>query len=410
MNMGYRLRLKICILAVAVCGVAGEGTAQGTVPGLVVPVPSDSAVRIVSDSFGTSGGGMRQFDVYRPVDAGGDLPVVVFANGSGAALRTFPGYVDWARLVTGRQMAAVLYEGPTIGVETTFEALVREGLADLDSVVTTLARRSATLGLDASNVVIWAGSGQTTIGTPFALGGRHASIRGYVLYYGAGNVESPRLDVPVFIARAGLDAVGLNRSLDSLAHRLTAAGVPLTLVNYPAGQHAFDIYDDTEATARVIDQTVDFMHAVTRPGLRDAVASGIPAVRAAMAFARKNPSSRSAAWRLGLAQLANNHPAEALTSFDRARELGQGGGHRSSCGARGGSRRGANPCNRLAGVGSAQFPADPGGDPGGRRTGSAPRGSPSSRRLAVHDRRSLHRSRPVCRWAPGDEMRRTHVR
>ena len=340
MNMGYRLRLKICILAVAVCGVAGEGTAQGTVPGLVVPVPSDSAVRIVSDSFGTSGGGMRQFDVYRPVDAGGDLPVVVFANGSGAALRTFPGYVDWARLVTGRQMAAVLYEGPTIGAEMTFEALVREGLADLDSVVTTLARRSATLGIDASNVVIWAGSGQTTIGTPFALGGRHASIRGYVLYYGAGNVESPRLDVPVFIARAGLDAVGLNRSLDSLAHRLTAAGVPLTLVNYPAGQHAFDIYDDTEATARVIDQTVDFMHAVTRPGLRDAVASGIPAVRAAMAFAledwaeaerlygelaRKNPSSRSAAWRLGLAQLANNHPAEALTSFDRARELGQGG-------------------------------------------------------------------------------------
>jgi hypothetical protein len=31
------------------------------------------------------------------------------------------------------------------------------------------------------------------------------------------------------------------------------------------------------------------------------------------------------AWRLGLAQLANDHPAPALASFDRAKALGQGG-------------------------------------------------------------------------------------
>ena len=31
------------------------------------------------------------------------------------------------------------------------------------------------------------------------------------------------------------------------------------------------------------------------------------------------------AWRLGLAQLEAGHPAAALASFDRAKELGQGG-------------------------------------------------------------------------------------
>lgn len=340
MNTEIRTQLKLCFLGVVMCGVAGEAAAQGAGPGLVVPVPSASAVRVASDSFMSSGGSRRQYDVYRPVDVQGDLPVVVFANGSGAGLRTARVYVEWARLVAGRELAAVLYEGPTIGAETTREALVREGIADLDSVVTTLTRRSGALRIDATNVLVWAGSGQTTIGTPFALGGRHANVRGYVLYYGAGNVESPRLDVPVFIVRAGLDAAGLNRSLDSLAHRLTAAGVPLTLVNYPAGQHAFDIYDESEMTAHVIEQTLAFMRSVTGPRLHESVADGIPAVRAAAAFAaeewaeaerlynelaRANPSSRSAAWRLGLSQLANNHPAEALASFDRARELGQGG-------------------------------------------------------------------------------------
>jgi acetyl esterase/lipase len=320
--------------------MAGDVAAQTNVPGLVVPVPPASEVRVVSDSFVASSGERRQFDLYRPADATGDLPLVVFANGSGAMLRSAAPYVEWARLVTGRDLAAVLYEGPAMGAESTLDAIIREGVADLDSLVSTVTRRSGTLGIDASNVVIWAGSGQTIIGTPFALGNRYPHVRGYVLYYGSGSIDTPRLDVPVFIARAGLDGIGLNQALDSLAQQLTNAGVAVTLLNYPAGQHAFDLYDESEMTARVIEQTLDFMHAVTQPALRDAVAAGIPDVRAANAFVREQwpeaerlygelsrlrPSSSSAVWRLGLSQLANNHPADALISFDRARELGRGG-------------------------------------------------------------------------------------
>jgi tetratricopeptide (TPR) repeat protein len=188
--------------------------------------------------------------------------------------------------------------------------------------------------------VLWAGSGQTTTGTPFALEGGREVVRGYVLYYGAGAVQAPRIDVPVFVVRAGLDVPALNRSLDSLTQKLTNAGVPLTVVNYSAGQHGFDLYDNSEMTARVIAQTLDFMVAVTTPGLHEAIVASVPDMRAAAAFTaqrwpdaerlygelvRTRPDSRFAVWRLGLSQLENGKPDRALASFDRARELGQGG-------------------------------------------------------------------------------------
>jgi len=326
---------------VASVGLVSAGVAQGPGAGLAVPVPPESDVRVVADSFMSSTGARRQYDVYRAAAARGTPPVVIFVNGSGPALRSAASYVEWARLVTARGLAGVLYEGPTIQAGTSLADILRASVADLDSVVSTLGRRSGTLEIDASRVVIWAGSGQTTTGTPYALeSGRESVVRGYVLYYGAGAVHTPRTDVPVFVGRAGLDVPALNRSLDSLTQQLTNAGVPLTVVNYPAGQHGFDLYDNSEMTARVIAQTLDFMVAVTTPGLQQSIVAGVSDVRAAAAFTarrwsdaerlygelvRARPDSRFAVWRLGLAQLENGKPDGALASFDRARELGQGG-------------------------------------------------------------------------------------
>jgi hypothetical protein len=42
---------------------------------------------------------------------------------------------------------------------------------------------------------------------------------------------------------------------------------PLTLVNYPAGAHAFDLLDDSEASRRIIRQVLDFLKVqLTRAG------------------------------------------------------------------------------------------------------------------------------------------------
>jgi hypothetical protein len=310
---------------------------QGTGPGLVVPVPNVSQVAVRPDSFATASGTRRQFDVYRPANRTGNLPVVVFANGAGAALRTWNSYMDWAKLVTSRGLAGVLYEGPTIDPSETAQENMAVSRADLDSLLARLSVRSGDLGLDANNVVIWAGSAQTFTGTPVALTGNRPAIKGYVLYYGAGPAAEPRIDVPVFVARAGLDSPQLNRGLDSLVNRLSEAGVPLTVLTYPAGQHGFDLVDSTAMSAHVIEQTLDFMSTVTTPAFSELIAASAPEVRASAAYVagrwaeaaqlygdlhRTRPASRSIAWRLGLARLESGQHDGALEAFAKARDLG----------------------------------------------------------------------------------------
>jgi acetyl esterase/lipase len=42
---------------------------------------------------------------------------------------------------------------------------------------------------------------------------------------------------------------------------------PLTLTNYPAGAHAFDLLDDSETSRRIIRQVLDFLRdQLTRAG------------------------------------------------------------------------------------------------------------------------------------------------
>lgn len=117
--------------------------AQGTGPGLVVPVPTMEQVRVRTDSFSTSTGTKRRFDVYRPAATADPVPVVVFANGNGPQLREWNSYVGWARLVTSRGMAGVLYEGPTFDASKSLTENLTTSRADLDSLLT---RLSATAG------------------------------------------------------------------------------------------------------------------------------------------------------------------------------------------------------------------------------------------------------------------------
>lgn len=339
---GLRRGLRTAALAMPlVAGVARPVPlgAQDTGPGLVVPVPEAARVRVASAVYQSPRGTPLALEVFRPAAAATTTPVVVFANGIGPDLRRMRGYRDWARLVTTRGLAAVLYDGPTFDPSRPFIDNLRESVAHMDSVVAVVERRGASLGISPTAIVVWAGSGQTATGTPFALSGNRP-VKGYVLYYGAGEVAEPRVDVPVLAVRAGLDSPSLNASFDSLTTRLIGAGAPVTVVSYPAGSHGFDVVDSTAMTARVIEQTLDFMVAVTRPSLHAALDAGVPEVLAAAAFSagqwglaetrydavsQRQPARRSVAWRLGLAQLANGHPAAALASFDRARALGQGG-------------------------------------------------------------------------------------
>lgn len=65
---------------------------------------------------------------------------------------------------------------------------------------------------------------------------------------------------PLFIARAGRDAFAhLNVALDALAADALAANRPVTLVNLPEAEHAFDLQPSTPDVQRCLRALLDFL-------------------------------------------------------------------------------------------------------------------------------------------------------
>ncbi len=73
-------------------------------------------------------------------------------------------------------------------------------------------------------------------------------------------VADLRRDVPLLLARAGRDQMpGLNETLDRCVIQMLSDNLPVTLVNYSVGPHAFDIVDDTPMSREVIRWILAFL-------------------------------------------------------------------------------------------------------------------------------------------------------
>jgi len=76
---------------------------------------------------------------------------------------------------------------------------------------------------------------------------------------GQSAADLPR-DLPLFIARAGLDQMpGLNAALDDFMHKTLTWNLPVTLVNHASGPHAFDLFEDSEISRQIIQQILQFV-------------------------------------------------------------------------------------------------------------------------------------------------------
>jgi hypothetical protein len=135
----HPLRSAALVLACIVFAcMASSAQAQLIGRGLALPVPSADGIVVAADSFSSTSGERRQFDVYRARGARGPVPVVVFANGGGPELRRWRSYVEWAQLVTARGFAGVLYGGPVLNPQRPIAEHVQRSVADLDSLLLTV--------------------------------------------------------------------------------------------------------------------------------------------------------------------------------------------------------------------------------------------------------------------------------
>ena len=179
--------------------------------------------------------------------------------------------VSWGTLLAVSGLAAVA-------------ATNREPAGDFMALVDHLCSHAGDLGIAEGAIGILATSGHGALGLSALMTGGPASVVcgaflypftmdldeangiaemskrfGFVNACAGRTLDDLRTDVPMFFARAGQDAFPhLNASLDRLVTQGLARNLPLTLINYPAGVHAFDLMDPSERSKAIVAQALAF--------------------------------------------------------------------------------------------------------------------------------------------------------
>ncbi len=224
---------------------------------VVYTLPGMEAASVKRDiTYKTVNGAALKMDAYYPAGMKSDarLPVVIFVNGVGdpgserPKVKEWGQYTGWAKLIAASGFVAINYETRTADPD-----------ADSQDLIDYVRKNSASLNANENNICLWSCSANVRVGLPLVMQTERKYIRCAVVYYGAANVPSIRNDVPIFIARAGRDMPNLNSGIDNFTRAAITEDVPLTLVNYVNGQHAFDLVDDTDESREVIKQTLSFI-------------------------------------------------------------------------------------------------------------------------------------------------------
>lgn len=277
-NLVATLSVVSCVLVSA----PFPGSAQGAPVVLHHPATGDVVVES-GVVYGEHGDQRLTLDLYYPPDARPEpdsaLAAVVFVlafpdSTLEVPLKDYGQYTSWARLVAAEGMVGVVYE-------------VADPVRDLRSVMGHLRREAGHLGIDPQRVALWSCSGNTGLAL-HQLRTDPAGVRALVAYYGvmptpdgfqAAAIDSiaarysaaiPRHepgeaypdDVPLLVARAGQDrwTTGLATTDHFVAFALEQ-NLPVTVINHPAGQHAFDVLDNTPESRRIIRRTLGFLGA-----------------------------------------------------------------------------------------------------------------------------------------------------
>lgn len=216
------------------------------------------------------------------------LPAVVFVFGypddaleTVGPLHETPHYRSWARLVAARGMTGVLYS-------------TADPEADLTAVMRTLSSRGVELGVDGSRIALWVASGNGPVAVDYLRDPSRVELRAAAALYAIlpsseefmaselstmstnqryalpSHEPSDALaaDVPILVVRPGQDHPVLLRLLDEFVEWGRGEGAEIAVLDYPAGDHAFDARDDSERSLELIEAVLSFF--VTELGVAGA--------------------------------------------------------------------------------------------------------------------------------------------
>jgi dienelactone hydrolase len=296
----------------------------------VYPVPAGTAFTQRSNLvYKQSGQTALALDLYLPTGAAlkKSLPVFVIFNGFGSSfMRTSRQSQGWAKAATAHGFAGV-----------TLDTTQGHDAEDFDSMAEYLRQHAEDLHVDPERLVVIAWSGNVSAGLPAVEDSRRLAVKAAVMYYGSTEVPQARLDLPVLFVRAGLDQPISNQELDRDVAAGIAANAPWTLLNYAAGRHGFDVFDDNDLSREIIEETFRFGQSAISDSYQSALRSGINEANAAGGLFTGDFAKSAALYReivlahpqdarrllaYGIALTGSKQYKEARSQFDRAKAIG----------------------------------------------------------------------------------------
>jgi len=261
--------MKRLLLVVAVCAgfVSPLGAQQP--PTYAFPPPAAGVTVTPDVEYAKAGSTPLQMDVFKPPSgSSARRPALIFFNRAVGADRKWDFYAAWARTAASRGLVGIV---PDLRAGS-------EG-ADFTSLVSHLTQHAAEYGID--GIAVYAASGNVSAALPAVEDPAATAVKAAVIYYGTGNVQQFRLDLPMLYVRAGLDRPSLNEAIAALTGRAVAQNAPVSVVNYAGGHHGFEQADNNETTRRVIDETLTFVLQATSPSYQSALQSSLAEMTAA---------------------------------------------------------------------------------------------------------------------------------
>ena len=197
-------------------------------------------------------------DVYAPADfsAGEQRPVVMLIHGGGATAykpKDWGIFQSWGRLIAASGLIGVTFTH-RMGYPEPFLA---EASADLRNAMSFVQTNAQSWNADGDRIGLVAFSaGGPLLAVPVR--DKMPCVRCLLAFYAFLDMEPPA--VPMFIARAGRDAVpGLNEAMDRFIAMALGASAPLTVINHPVGEHGFDLQQDDDRSREIIRAALEFM-------------------------------------------------------------------------------------------------------------------------------------------------------
>lgn len=228
-----------------------------------------------------------KLDVYYPKDYNDTslLPAVVFVHGEAPwevlhNAKDWGQYKDWGKLIAASGMIGITFTRRSSEGFTCLE----QASADIVDLFTYVVEHSKELGVNTDRLGLWVCSAGGPACLPKVLRNSRIQVRSVVALYTLMNLEhikelhefldstaraafSPLTVLedkpsdelpPMMIVRAGLDRPVFNNSIDDFVNKALKENINVVVINYPNGNHGFDVRDDNNTSRMIIERVLEF--------------------------------------------------------------------------------------------------------------------------------------------------------